>query len=88
MTDGPTPAAAAALQPDDYVWVRATVEEMRATTTYVAIPRDEWDAMTADGRDELVESVGHDAVAEAGGYGASVVDVSEVPAQDIAEALR
>ncbi|GAA4849630.1 hypothetical protein GCM10023403_10460 [Pseudonocardia benzenivorans] len=84
----PTPDEAAVLRPEDYVWVRATVEEMRARVDYVAVPRDEWDAMTADQRDALVDSVAADAVANAGGYGAHVVDVSEVPDDEIEEALR
>lgn len=75
-------------RPEDYVWVRATVEEMSARTDYVAIPRAEWDAMTKAEREQTVESIGADSVAEAGGYGASVVDLSEVPDDEIAEALR
>ena len=63
----------------DKVWIRATIEEIRATTEYIAIPRAEWDAMTEEQREEAVDRFGHEVLADAGGYGSEVVDESEVP---------
>lgn len=63
----------------DLVWIHAHVEEMRVTDEYTAFTRAEWDAMTTQQRDDAIDQAGADAVAGAGGYGASVVDESEVP---------
>lgn len=61
------------------VWLRATVEQMSEWTEYIAIPRAEWNAMTPRQRESAVDQFGADVLGDAGGYGVSVVDESEVP---------
>lgn len=64
---------------NDQVWIHAHVEAMAERDEYLAIPRAEWDAMTTQERDDVIEQCASDAVAGAGGYGAGVVDEDEVP---------
>lgn len=69
--------------PSDVVWICAHVEEMRETTAYMSVPRVEWDAMTVEQRDAFVDDFGAETMNSAGGYGADVVDESDVPADMI-----
>lgn len=63
----------------DRVWIRAHIEEIRETTSYISYTRAEWDAMTEDERENAVDDFGAAELANAGGYSVSVVDESEVP---------
>lgn len=75
----------------DVVWVRATAEVSLAgvdpTESYIAIPRAEWDAMTPEQQEELLVDQAVQVLAEVASSGASVVDASQVPAADRADAL-
>lgn len=63
----------------DRVWIRAHVEQMNETTDYVSYTRAEWDAMTEQQREEAITDAAIQAMNDAGGCGASVVDEDEVP---------
>jgi hypothetical protein len=63
----------------DTVWIHAHVEDMRETDEYYSFTRAEWDAMTVQGRDAAVQLLADEACANAGGYGASVIDAADVP---------
>lgn len=64
----------------DRVWIHAHVEDMQERDEYIAYPRAEWDAMTVQQRDDAIEEHADAACSSAGGYGAGIVDESEVPA--------
>jgi|GEM_PF-6117603 len=64
---------------DDLVWIHAHVEPMAETDDYISYTRAEWDALTDVQRGEAIDEVANNAVSNAGGYGAHVVDASEVP---------
>lgn len=69
--------------PEPVVWICAHVEEMRETTAYISIPRETWDTLTVQERDDLVDDFGAQTMNDAGGYGVGIVDESEVPADEI-----
>lgn len=66
-------------QPEDLIWIRSTVEEMRATEDYVSLPRAEWEAMTPAEQDDHLSNCALELMSNQGGCGAFVVDASEVP---------
>lgn len=68
----------------DLVWICAHVEQMADTDDYEAMPRAQWEAMTVAERDEHLTVAAIDAMSNAGGCGASVIDESEVPADELA----
>lgn len=63
----------------DLVWICAHVEEMRERDDYVAVPRDQWEAMTEAERENYLTDAALDAMSNAGGCGAVVVDEADVP---------
>ena len=64
---------------EDLVWICAHVEQMSETTDYISYTRAEWDAMTEAQRDAELSEAAMNAMNNAGGCGALVVDASEVP---------
>jgi hypothetical protein len=65
----------------DLVWVHAHVEPMSESDEYHSIPRAEWEAMTPDQQDRYRSDSAIDAMNNAGGCGAVVVDREDVPAE-------
>lgn len=63
----------------DKIWIRATVEEMRATEEYMSVSREEWEAMTESQQMSYCADFAVDTMNNAGGCGADVVDECEVP---------
>lgn len=75
MTD-PTPAPAT----DDLVWIRSTVEHPGGLDEdYVAVPRAEWAAMTADQRDIFLVNVAVEHQNNVAPCGAQEIDAADVP---------
>lgn len=63
----------------DLVWLHAHVEQMSDTDEYTSMDRKEWEQMSETEQDEALTSFALDAMNNAGGCGASVVEEAEVP---------